>query len=134
MEGILGVVMDVLTKMWTRIFSAFYLANIIFSLLATKYLTCFFHTYFTLCSSFCQKEFGLRHKYSNLYIFQTWWLKPLIFQIKFNWYKRIHSLKYLWSIRNWRNRKSEFVTKTQFLCYFSKFDLCAIKLVEIFII
>ena len=68
------------------------------------------------------KELSLRNKikYLNLNIFRTRCCKPLIFQTQIIWSKRIHSLKYLRSAtfgsKDIVIRKSEFVTKTQFLC------------------
>ena len=54
-------------------------------------------------------------KFSNPYIFATWWCKPLIFQI---WSNSIHNLKYRRSTplggKDVGIRKSKFVTKTQF--------------------
>ena len=36
----------------------------------------------------------LKLKYSNSYIFKTWWYKPLIFWTQVIWFNRMHSLKY----------------------------------------
>ena len=78
----------------------------------------------------CQKEsnFGVcegiefyhKLKFPSPYIYGTWCCRLLIFQTKIIWCKRIHSLKYLRSTTlGCRDigiyRKSEFVTKTQFL-------------------
>ena len=43
------------------------------------------------------KELILCHLlwFSNIYIFATWWCKPLIFQTKFIWSNRIHGLDHL---------------------------------------
>ena len=64
--------------------------------------------------SFCHKL-----KFPNPYIYGTWCCRLLIFQTKIIWCNRIHSLKYLRSttldFRDIGVRKSEFVTKTQFL-------------------
>jgi len=60
-------------------------------------------------------------KYLNLEIFRTRSCKPLIFQTQIIWSNRIHSLKYLRSAtfgsKDIVIRKSEFVAKTQFLCF-----------------
>jgi len=67
------------------------------------------------------KELSLCHKlkFSNPYIYGTWCCRLLIFQTKIILCNRIHSLKYLRSTtlgcRDIRIRKSEFVSKTQFL-------------------
>ena len=69
-----------------------------------------------------KKEWFLRHKlkFSNSYIFTTWWCKPLIFQTWIIWSNRIQSLKYLrsktLSCKDIEIRKFEFVVKTEFLC------------------
>ena len=69
------------------------------------------------------KELSLRNKikYLNLEIFRTRSCKPLIFQTQIFWSNRIHSLKYLRSAtfgcKDIVIRKSEFVAKTQFLCF-----------------
>ena len=64
--------------------------------------------------SFCHKL-----KFSNPYIYGTWCCRLLIFQTKIIWCNKIRSLKYLRSTtlgcRHIEIRKSEFVTKTQFL-------------------
>ena len=66
--------------------------------------------------SFCHKL-----KFSNPYIYGTWCCRLLIFQTKIIWCNRIHSLKYIryttLGCRNIGIRKSEFVSKTQFLLY-----------------
>ena len=70
----------------------------------------------------CAKELSFCHKlwFYNRHIFSTWWCKPLIHQTFIIWSKEIHGLKYLRSPTvKWKDigkRKSEFVTKTQFLC------------------
>ena len=60
------------------------------------------------------KESGLR--FSNHYIFATWWYKPLIFQTLINWSNKNHSFEYLRSLtlgcKNIGLRKTELVTKT----------------------
>ena len=67
------------------------------------------------------KELSLCHKlkFSNPYIHGTWCCRLLIFQTKIIWCNRIYSLKYLRSMtlgcRDIGIRKSEFVSKTQFL-------------------
>jgi len=67
------------------------------------------------------KELSFCHKlwFYNRHIFSIWWCKPLIYQTFIIWSKEIHSLKYLRSPTvKWKDigkRKSEFVTKTQFL-------------------
>jgi len=67
------------------------------------------------------KELNLCHKlkFSNPYIYWTWCCRLLIFQTKIIWCNRTHSLKYLTSTtmgcRDIGIRKSEFVSKTQFL-------------------
>ena len=67
------------------------------------------------------KELSLcnKIKYLNPNIFRTRCCKPLIFQNLIIWFNRIHSLKYLRSTKFGSKdiviRKSEFVTKTQFL-------------------
>ena len=67
------------------------------------------------------KELSFSHKFwfSNWYTFATWWCWPLIFQTIIIWSKIVHSLKYLRSptlkCKDIGIRKSEFVTKTQFL-------------------
>ena len=72
-------------------------------------------------SLFLPKELSRCHKLkrSRPYIFATWWRKPLIFQTSTIWSNRIHSVKYVRSTtlgcKDTRIRKSEFVTKTQFL-------------------
>ena len=64
--------------------------------------------------SFCNKL-----KFSNHYSFATWWWKPLIFQTKTVWSKKINSLKYKRSRRMGCQvigiRKSEFAENTHFL-------------------
>ena len=68
------------------------------------------------------KELGLwnKIKYLNLNIFRTRCFKPLIFQTQIIWSNRMLSLKYLRSTTFGSKaiviRKSEFVTKSQFLC------------------
>ena len=71
------------------------------------------------------KELSFCHKlwFYNRHIFSTGWCKPLIFQTIIIWSKMIHSLKYLRSPTfkcKDIGRKSEFVTKTQFLCKLSR--------------
>ena len=67
------------------------------------------------------KELSFYHKlkFSNLFIFVTWWREPYIFQTEIIRSDRIHSLKYLRSMsmgcKDIRIRKSEIVAKTQFL-------------------
>ena len=67
------------------------------------------------------KELSFSHKFwfSNWYTFATWWCWPFIFQTIIIWSKIVHSLKYLRSptlkCKDIGIRKSEFVTKTQFL-------------------
>ena len=68
------------------------------------------------------EELSLCHdiKYSNAYIFATWWCKPLIFQTQIIWSKRIHSLnsnlKYSkLDSKDMEIRILEFVANTQFL-------------------
>ena len=69
------------------------------------------------------KELSLCHKlkFSNPYIYGTWCCRLLIFQTKIIWCNRIHSLKFLRSTtlgcRDIGIRKSEFVSKTQFICF-----------------
>ena len=77
------------------------------------------------------KELSLwnKIKYLNLEIFRTRSCKPLIFQTQIIWSNRIHSLKYLRSAtfgcKDIVIRKSEFVAKTQFLCFqIVVVDLC----------
>ena len=54
---------------------------------------------------------------------QFFWCKPMKFQTSIIWSYNVHSLKYLrvtkMGCKDMRNRKSEFVTKTQFLCRIS---------------
>ena len=67
------------------------------------------------------------------YIFSTWWCKPLIFQTIIIWSKMIDSLKYLRSptlkCKDIGIRKSEFVTKTQFLCI--KLPICILPVPQL---
>ena len=71
--------------------------------------------------SFIEKELNLwnKIKYLNLNIFRTRCCKPVKFQTLIIWFNRIHSLKYLRSTtfgsKDIVIRKSEFVSKTQFL-------------------
>ena len=75
------------------------------------------------------KELSLCHKlkFSNPYIYWTWCCRLLIFQTKIIWGNRIHSFKYLRSTtlccREIGIRKSEFVSKTQFLSLYSSFKI-----------
>ena len=70
------------------------------------------------------KELSLCHKLwiYNPYFFGTQYRKSLIFQTYIIWSNRIHSLKYLRSTtfgsKDVVIRKSEFVAKTQFLCWY----------------
>ena len=79
---------------------------------------------FLICNRI--KEWSLCHKlkFSNPYIYGTWYYRLLIFQTKIMWCNRINSLKYLRSTtlgcRDIGFRKSEFVSKTQFLCIVRK--------------
>ena len=87
------------------------------------------HLYLTNKSQKCKaknmltKELSLQHKikYLNLNIFRTRCCKPLIFQTQIVLCYRIHSLKYLryatFGCKVIVIRKSEFVAKTQFLCF-----------------
>ena len=67
------------------------------------------------------KELSFCHelKFSNPYIFVTWWCTPLIFQTKNIWSNIIYTLKYLRSttlgLEDIGITISEFVAKTQFL-------------------
>jgi len=60
-------------------------------------------------------------KFSNPYVYGTWWCRLLIFQTKIIWCNIIQSLKYLRSstlgCRDIGIRKSEFVLKTQLLSF-----------------
>ena len=65
--------------------------------------------------------------FSNLYIFETQWCKPLIFQTDIIWSNRTDSLKYQSSTtlksKDRGIRKSEFVAKTQFLYGISRWKI-----------
>ena len=66
-------------------------------------------------------ELSLCHKlkFSNPYIFETWWCKPLVFQTKIIWASRLHSFKYLRSTtfgcKDIMIRRLKCVAMTQFL-------------------
>ena len=78
-----------------------------------------------LCKSKCRKFKLTFSKIKNQtilklyspYIFVTWWCEYLIFRAFTIWSKKIYSLKYQWSTTNIRIKKSEFVSKTQFLSW-----------------
>ena len=78
-------------------------------------------TFLSAIISIIAKELSLcnKIKYLNLNIFRTRCCKPLIFQTQIIRSNRFHSLKYLRSAtfgsKDIAIRKSEFVTKTQFL-------------------
>ena len=78
-----------------------------------------------LCKSKCRKFKLTFSKIKNQtilklyspYIFVTWWCEYLIFRAFTIWSNKIYSLKYQWSTTNIRIKKSEFVSKTQFLSW-----------------
>ena len=69
-----------------------------------------------------QKKLSIWHKlkFSNPYIYATWWCKTFYFKFRFLIYNRILSLKYLSSTtlgcKDKGIRQFEFVAKTHFLC------------------
>ena len=82
-------------------------------------LSCLQHIHYLLGFQLKGTEFWPQILILKSYIFAIWWCKPLIFQTIIIWSKMIDSLKYLRSptlkCKDIGKRKSEFVTKTQFI-------------------